>query len=342
MQPTEAVTVLYMEDEVGLARLFQKKLNREGFEVDLAPDGIAGLEKYSQGSYNIVLVDHRMPGLNGLEVIQRLAEKPSPPAMIMLTGAGSEKIAVEAMKLGANDYIVKDMKGKYFQLMPVVIRRVMEQRRLEEDKCKAEEALLEAYNNLEIMVEERTAELVKANKKLESEIVERQKAQLQLEEARQNLEQQVKERTRELEDKTDALQEMNAALNVLLKKRESDQTELQENILSNTQSLIFPYIEKLKNLRLSSTQSNYVEIIESNLNEMVSPFANSLSSKYFGLTPTEIRVASLIKQDKTTKEIADINNTSESAIVFHRHNIRKKLGLHNKKINLKAFLQSIS
>ena len=66
-----------------------------------------------------------------------------------------------------------------------------------------------------------------------------------------------------------------------------------------------------------------------------------MSSSYFSLTPTEVRVASLIKQERTTKEIADAFHVSESAIIYHRHNIRKKLGLNNKKINLKTYLQSL-
>jgi len=81
--------------------------------------------------------------------------------------------------------------------------------------------------------------------------------------------------------------------------------------------------------------------MESNIDEIVSPFARELSSNYFNLTPTEIRVANLIKQEKTTGQIAQMFNISESAIVYHRHNIRKKLGLHNKKINLKTHLQSL-
>ena len=85
-----------------------------------------------------------------------------------------------------------------------------------------------------------------------------------------------------------------------------------------------------------------IELLEeSNIDEMVSPFARELSSSYFNLTPTEIRVANLVKQEKTTGEIAQMFNISESAIVYHRHNIRKKLGLHNKKINLKTHLQSL-
>ena len=124
-------------------------------------------------------------------------------------------------------------------------------------------------------------------------------------------------------------------------KKEINKQELEENYIYNVRNLILPYIEKLKNPPPPSAQKFYIEIIEANLNEIVSPFARQLSSNYFNLTPTEIRVANLIKKDKTSKEIAASFNISESAIIYHRHNIRKKLGFHNKKINLKTYLQSL-
>jgi len=86
----------------------------------------------------------------------------------------------------------------------------------------------------------------------------------------------------------------------------------------------------------------YLSILKTNLNEIVSPFSRRLALNQISLTPTEIQVANLIKEGKTTKEIASfIMYISENAIDFHRHNIRKKLELVNKKINLRSYLQSI-
>jgi DNA-binding CsgD family transcriptional regulator len=81
-------------------------------------------------------------------------------------------------------------------------------------------------------------------------------------------------------------------------------------------------------------------IIKSNINDLISPLASKLSSKYFALTPSEIQIADLIKHGKTSKEIASILNVSPKAISFHRGNLRKKLGLLNKKINLRTHLQT--
>ncbi|MBW2143561.1 MAG: helix-turn-helix transcriptional regulator [Deltaproteobacteria bacterium] len=87
-------------------------------------------------------------------------------------------------------------------------------------------------------------------------------------------------------------------------------------------------------------QKTFVDIIENNLNDIISPFLQGMGSWDMTLTPTEIQVANFIKQQKTTKEIAEMLNISISTIVFHRHNIRKKLGLVKKKINLQSYLQS--
>lgn len=163
------------------------------------------------------------------------------------------------------------------------------------------------------------------------DVTERKRAQDALLKAHDELEQKVEERTQSLE-------ETNAALKVLLKQREEDRKELEEKILANVKNLISPIIGKLQQTRLDNNQMSYVEIIESNLNEIISPFALSLSSRYLSFSPTEIHVAGLIKEGKTSKEIAEILSVSPSAIEFHRKNIRKKLGIKNKKVNLQTNL----
>jgi len=341
MSTSKPVRILYMEDDEGLARLLQKKMRREGFEVDLADNGKKGLAMFEKQPYDVLFLDHKMPGYSGLEVIRLLASRRTLPPTVMVTGAGDETTAVKAMKLGASDYIVKDTEGGYLELLPVVVEKLLNQKRLVDAKEKAERKMREAYDNLEKLVYQRTEELLQANSELRKEINEKKRAEKLLLEAHENLERLVKERTEELEIKTTHLEELNVALKVLLKHREDDKKDLEDNFMYSVKNLVLPYIEKLKNFNLSANQKIYIEIMESNIDEIVSPFARELSSNYFNLTPTEIRVANLIKQEKTTGEIAQMFNISESAIVYHRHNIRKKLGLHNKKINLKTHLQSL-
>ncbi len=159
---------------------------------------------------------------------------------------------------------------------------------------------------------------------------------------RKRAEDELKKRERELETKTRNLEEVNIALKVLLKRREEDKTELEEKVLSNVRELVDPYVEKLRKTSLSIDQTACVNIIETSLNDIVSPFLHNLRSKYLNLTPREIQIANLIREGKTTKEIAKLLNSSQGAIDFHRNNIRNKLGLKNKSANLRSYLLSLS
>ena len=124
----------------------------------------------------------------------------------------------------------------------------------------------------------------------------------------------------------------------MLEQRSEDKNELQGNVLSNVKELIRPYLEQLKKSRMSTRQQTLLRILESNLNNIVSPFLSRLSTRFINLTPTEIRVINLIKEGKTNKEIAELMLISKNTVLFHRHNIRGKLNLKNTKINLRTHL----
>jgi PAS domain S-box-containing protein len=145
-------------------------------------------------------------------------------------------------------------------------------------------------------------------------------------------------REQELESKTRDLEEMNAALKVLLKKREDDKTALEEKMLSNVKQLIEPYFDNLKQTNPSARQTNLLGIIETNLAEIISPFARDFTALKYKLTPKEIQIANLVKQSKTNKDIAKIMGLSVRTIEFHRTKIRKKFGLKTGKDNLQAHL----
>ena len=144
----------------------------------------------------------------------------------------------------------------------------------------------------------------------------------------------------ELKDKTIDLGEFNTALKVLLKRREEDKSELEKKVLFSVEELTMPYIKEMKNTRLSSRQKTLMDIMESNLKEIISPFSERISEKISKLTPMEIQVANLVKQGQATKEIAGLLYLSTKTIDCHRENIRKKIGIKNTKINLRTYLLS--
>jgi len=171
-------------------------------------------------------------------------------------------------------------------------------------------------------------------------VIQRKQMDDALRNAQERLETRVKERTKELEVRTGDLEEVNTALKVLLKRREEDKTELEEKVLFSVKELISPHLEKLKDSRLNHRQKVILGIIESNLEDIVSPFMQAMPTKFAKLTPTEIQVANLVKQGKITKEIAELMTVSTKTIDRHRDNIRRKVGIKNKKINLRTHLLS--
>ena len=198
------------------------------------------------------------------------------------------------------------------------------------ERKKCEDELKAAKESLEQQVQERTAELMVKNRQLEAAMEERKA-----------YEERLKKKRRKLEMKAKQLMQLNAALKVLLKQRDADKREIEEKIMMNVKELVIPQLEKLK--RHKSDQKSLIDlnIIESNLNNIISPFTHILSSKFLGLTHKEIQIANMIKDGKDTKEIAELMHVSLSAIKLHRYHIRKKLCLIDQKINLRSYLSSL-
>lgn len=237
----------------------------------------------------------------------------------------------------AVDFFPSLAEGKWVRFTAAVIRNAGGQvigalETLEDitERKRSEIALQNAHDELEQRVEERTMDLLQFSESLKTEIVERKEAEKKL-----------RKRERELKSKSNNLQEVNTAMKVLLDQREQDRREVEEIILNNVKELLAPYLEKIKKTKLTDAQLAHVRIIETNLDNIISPFLKNLHSKYLNLTPKEIRVASLIKEGRTTKEIADLLGMSVAAVDFHRNNIRKKLGLRNKKANLVSHLANM-
>ena len=150
----------------------------------------------------------------------------------------------------------------------------------------------------------------------------------------------LQENEKQLMAYAETLKETNAALRVLLKQRENDKREMEDVFVGNIKGMILPYVEKMKKEKMDFRHKAYLDIISTNLNELMAPFLNKIRQLNF--TPKELEVASLIRDGKTTKEIAEIMGVATSAIDSHRNNIRTKLGLINKNINLRSYLMTFN
>jgi len=148
----------------------------------------------------------------------------------------------------------------------------------------------------------------------------------------------LKKKERELSQQKKMLEDSNIALRVLLEHRQRERVRMEDNILANVRKLVKPYLEELRFQKLDERNRNLVEIIESRLEELTSPFLNRLTSLHKLLTPREIDVAVLVREGRTSKEIAELLTVSVSGVDFHRKKIRKKLGLANEKSNLRSYL----
>ena len=190
------------------------------------------------------------------------------------------------------------------------------------ERKAAQQKLQRARDDLESRVRIRTRDLATVNEELRNEVETRRRVEASL-------------RRREAE-----LEEANAALKVLLKRIEDSKADLEEKILTNVNDLVFPYLNRLKRRVNDARARAYVEILEANVSELTSPLSKHLSARYSRLTQTELEVAKLVIQGKTTKMIAEMLSIATSTVDFHRNNIRKKIGIRGAPINLRTYLAS--
>ncbi|MBP8626222.1 MAG: PAS domain S-box protein [Syntrophorhabdaceae bacterium] len=158
---------------------------------------------------------------------------------------------------------------------------------------------------------------------------------------RKRLERSLMEQEADLKMESFRLNEINNALNILVRQKENEKKDLENSVVTNIKELVLPYLSELKKTGLDAKQQALVDIMQANINNIVSPFVQKITSKYINLTPTEIKIASFIKEGKTAKAIAQILNVSESAVNLHRQHVRDKLGLSKKKIGLRTYLMSM-
>ena len=140
--------ILYIEDDPGLSRIVRVRLEAEGYRVELCATGAEGLAAFDEALHDLVIVDYQLPDCNGLQVLETLVSRGVTTPVIIATGAGSEEIAVRAMKLGAADYINKEASGKFFQLLPSLVEKTMRQHELQRQTRRAQTELRESEERL--------------------------------------------------------------------------------------------------------------------------------------------------------------------------------------------------
>jgi DNA-binding CsgD family transcriptional regulator len=182
-----------------------------------------------------------------------------------------------------------------------------------------DEELKKHRDHLKTLVAERTLELAKVNEELLIEIGERKQAEETLQEQKK------------------ALEQKNIALNEVLGQIEIEKKQTKDNVIANAETLLLPIIHKL---RLTGESRKYVQLLRKNLQELTSSFGTKLTEKRAKLTSREIEICNMIKNGLTSKEIASLLNISLRTAEKHRINIRNKLGIVNKDINLASFLKT--
>ncbi len=316
----EGCQVLIVDDEPLILTGLRLNLEEEGFLVTPAIGGEKAISVLKTRVFDVVITDLMMDSVDGIEVLRTVKEKNPETVVIILTGYGNLSSAINALRLEADDYLLKPCDPKKLAFR---IRKCLENMKIRKNNTSLQFQLINRNRELE----QAEKELIRARDELE-EKVERRTGELLL----------AKE---ELEKKTLNLEKMNTALQVLLDKREGDRETLEENIVLNVKKLILPIMEKLKINSNDELSIHLLDVLESNLHNIVSPFSSRLTSKSLNLTPAELDIANLIREGKTSKEIASIKNLSNRTIDTHRDNIRKKMGLQNSKQNLRTYLLSL-
>ncbi len=293
--------VLIVDDDPTLLRFLAKRLSSWGYAVATEQNGKAGAQAVEADPPDIVITDLYMPGGDGFGLLREVRESHPNLPVIIMSGQGELSDAIQALRLGAWDYITKPIEEMSF--LRLAMERVLEKARLVDENRTYRD-------HLEDLVEQKSTELL---------------AQQQV-----------------LIDRTVSLEKANEALKHLLDQRETEKKAIEQAMVGNLKRFVFPYLDELEGLALANDAQAYLNIIRTNIEQLISPVSKSLSGAYQDLTPAEVKVADLIRQGRSTKTIAALLKTSPSTVEKHRNSIRRKLGILNKKANLQTYLNSLA
>lgn len=143
--------ILVVEDDEGLSRLIAKHLRNTNFDVAIANSGTQAIDWVAGNPTNLVLLDYKLGDMSAAQIVEVFNERQFKIPFVIMTGHGDEKIAVEMMKSGARDYIVKE--GEFFSLLPSVAKRIFEELQNEEKLAQANKALEESERKYRALIQ---------------------------------------------------------------------------------------------------------------------------------------------------------------------------------------------
>ncbi len=297
-------TVLVVDDDASIRRGLRRVLAQD-YEVYLAESALEGIKDFAKEVACIIL-DIKMGKMTGFAAYRQFKALDPLVPIIFYTAYQSEHDLSEIINTYKPEGYVE--KGTNIDVLRNLVKEAIE-------KCYLARANERQRKELRIAVE-----------KLEKEIKQRKQ-----------IEKQLQQNEKRISIKNSELEEVNSALKVLLTQLKEASKEFEDNILINVKKTISPYIVQLRKSDLNDRQHDMLALIDKNLNNLVSPFIKSLHNNYFQLTPGEIKVADLIRAGNSTKEIAYILSLSPRTIEAYRDRIRKKIGIKNKKVNLRTY-----
>lgn len=163
--------------------------------------------------------------------------------------------------------------------------------------------------------------------------------QRELQTANESLEEKVLIRTEQLDVADQSLENKNIALRQVIASVQDEKKGVETSIRRNVEMLIYPSLNRLQ-CGATAGQNEVIDQIMYDLEKITSPFIDKIADTLSGLTPTELRICSKIRQGLGIKEIAGLETISPETVRTHRRNIRRKLGISNRKVNLATYLNS--
>jgi len=301
------VMVLIVDDQPTNLKVLFSFLQNQNFEVRVLESGEQTVEMLKHTLPDIILIDVMMPGMDGFITCRKIKENKRTAGIpiIFLSALNDTEDKAAGFEAGGIDYITKPFKKV--------------------------EVLARLNSHLSQQKKQRELELALAEIKTLSETLERRVEERTV---------KLKESNEQLKQKKEEIEKNSIALKVLLDQYQVTREEIENEMSARLKKLVYPYLTLLQQDTTDEQKEEYLSLIKAHLDIIMASFSKRLDNPTWRLTPREILVADLVKQGKNTKEIGKLLKISFRTAERHRNNIRKKIGLTNKKLSLHAYLCS--